>query len=123
LASLQLEAEDGYPYIFISPQRFQHITERQKIGQWRSFSQVINNLDKNFRVLRRKAGIESCTIHDLRRSAITNWAKKLPINIVQQFAGHTSIETTRKYYLSVRPEDIASANELLRSVLSKTKSH
>jgi len=121
LASLQLEAREGYPYIFISPQRLQHIRRRQQTGHWNSRSEVINNLDRDFRVLRREAGIEECTIHDLRRSAITNWAKKLPIQVVQQLAGHTSIETTRKYYLSVRPEDLASANELLKEVLSKTK--
>jgi len=60
------------------------------------------------------------TLHDLRRSAITNWARHLPIQVVQQLAGHSDISTTRKYYLTVRPEDMISANKVLNSILAKT---
>ena len=56
-------------------------------------------------------------IHDLRRSAITNWAQHLPIQVVQQLAGHSNITTTRKYYLAVRPEDMDSANRITNEIL------
>jgi len=68
-------------------------------------------------------GIEECVLHDLRRSAITNWAKKIPIQVVQQLAGHEDISTTRKYYLSVRYEDLASANNFLNKVLAEVKAN
>ena len=61
-----------------------------------------------------------CNIHDLRRSAITNWPQSLPIQVVQALAGHSNIATTRKYYLAVRFENIASANNLLNRILAKT---
>jgi len=115
LADLHAQAKEHYPYIFISPQQLKRIQERQKIGDWDTRSQVINNLDRNFRLLRSKVGIEECVIHDLRRSAITNWAKKLPIKVVQELADHSDISTTRKYYLAIRSEDLASANSFLGS--------
>jgi integrase len=123
LADFQLKAKEGFPYIFISPQRLKRIRERQKVGTWTPRSQIINNLDRDFRILRRKAGVDKCVIHDLRRSAITNWAKKLPIQVVQELAGHSDISTTRKYYLAVRSEDLASANKFLNQILAKAKTN
>ncbi|TRO43203.1 hypothetical protein E2P42_02500 [Candidatus Bathyarchaeota archaeon] len=90
-------------------------------GRWNPRSEVINNLDRDFSVIRHRAGVAKCVLHDLRRIAITNWAKKLPIQVAQQLAGHSDITTTRKYYLAVRSEDLASANELLNSILAKTQ--
>jgi len=123
LVDLHAQAKEHYPYIFISPQRLKRIRERQRKGDWDTRSQVINNLDRNFRLLRSKVGIEECVLHDLRRSAITNWAKKIPIQVVQQLAGHEDISTTRKYYLSVRSEDLASANNFLNKVLAEVKAN
>ena len=120
LADLQLQAKEGFPYIFISPARFKRIRERQRIRKWNPRSQVINNLDRDFGVTKRRAGVAKCVLHDLRRTAITNWAKKLPIQVVQQLAGHADITTTRKYYLAVRSEDLASANDVVNSILAKT---
>jgi integrase len=120
LVDLQTQAEEGFPYIFISPERFKKIRERQKVGKWNPRSEVINNLRKNFHAIRRRAGVTECTLHDLRRSAITNWASQLPIQVVQQLAGHSDITTTRKYYLTVRSEDMVSANKVVNSILARS---
>ena len=77
----------------------------------------VNNIARDFGVIRLHAGVAKCTLHDLRRSAITNWAQKLPIQVVQQLAGHSDISTTRKYYLAMRSEDLVSAKKLLNSIL------
>jgi len=121
LANLQVQAKEGFPYILISPKRLERIRERQKIGNWTQRSEIINNLRKNFNAIRSRAGLTKCTLHDLRRSAITNWAWYLPIQVVQQLAGHSDISTTRKFYLTVRSEDMASANEVLNEIFAKSK--
>jgi len=53
-------------------------------------------------------------------SAVTSWAQELPMQVAQQLAGHLHLVTTRKYYLSVRSEDLVSANKLLNRMLVKT---
>jgi integrase len=121
LAEIQLSAPAGHPYIFINPERFGLIKTREKAGKWNARCPGVNNAVRDFGVIRKRAGIAKCTLHDLRRSAITNWAKYLPIQVTQQFAGHSNISTTRKYYLAVRPEDIASANQVFNKVLEGVK--
>jgi hypothetical protein len=54
----------------------------------------------------------------LRRSALTNWARYLPIHVVQQLAGHSDIAATRKYYLSVQSSDIDFAGEAVKKILA-----
>lgn len=121
LANLQLEAKDGFPYVFIWPERFERIKHLQKNGDWTNLKAVRNNLNRDFDVVRRKAGVAKCTLHDLRRSAITNWAQALPIQAVQQFAGHSNITTTKKYYLAVRKEDVEKAGTYLNELLAQSK--
>jgi len=121
LANIQAQAPEGHPYVFVSPKRLERIKQRRKIGKWNPRSALVNNLTRDFNVIRRRANVAECTIHDLRRSAITNWAQRLPIQVVQTLAGHSNIATTRKYYLAVRSEDFAAAGELLNSILAKTE--
>lgn len=118
LAKMQAYATAGHPYVFISPQRLERIFWRRKHGMWNSRSEPINNIARKFTEIRTVAGVAKCTIHDLRRSAITNWARQLPIQVVQTLAGHSSITTTRNYYLAVRPEDFDSANQVQNSIMS-----
>ncbi len=118
LANLQSEAPEGYPYIFIPEDRLKHIKDQQQQDVWSELQDTRNNCFRDYTVIRRRAGISECSIHDLRRSAITNWAQALPIQVVQQFAGHSNITTTRKYYLTVRPEDVKKAGEFMNHLLS-----
>jgi len=120
LANLQGDTPVGHPYIFISPRRLRRIKERCRTGKWNSRCQIINNMGREFEAILSKVRVAECTLHDLhlRRSAITNWAQKLPIQVVQQLAGHSDISTTRKYYLAVRPEDLTSASRVLNSLLA-----
>ncbi len=38
-----------------------------------------------------------------------NRTQRLPIQVVQQLSGHSNIDTTRKYHLTGRPQDVATA--------------
>lgn len=119
LIDLQVKSPEFHPYIFVSPERLDRIKKRLEAGKWYARSEVVNNLHERFNTIRRHANVAKCTIHDLRRSAITNWAKDLPIQVVQTLAGHADINTTRKYYLAVRPEDFVAASETLKHLLSE----
>jgi integrase len=118
LADVQAETQEGHSYIFISPERLKRIKQRKKEGEWTSRSEIINNMRENFHRIRCLARLTRFTLHDLRRSAITNWARRLPVQVVQQLAGHSDISTTREYYIAVEAEDIASANAVLNDILS-----
>jgi integrase len=121
LADIQIQSSEGHAYIFISPQRFAWIMQHRKTDKPACALQTANNLVRDFNAIRRRAGVKKCTLHDLRRSAITNWAQKLPIQVVQQLAGHSDISTTRKYYLSIRSEDFVLAGKILNGILAETK--
>jgi integrase len=121
LADMQVQSQEGHAYIFISPERFAWIMQHRKTDKLGSTSRTANNLIRSFNVICRRAGVKKCTLHDLRRSAITNWAQKLPIHVVQQLAGHSDVSTTRKYYLSVRSEDLVLAGKILNGILAGTQ--
>lgn len=80
---------------------------------------MVNNLLKRLKAFCHRSNVKEFSLHDLRRSCITNWAEKLPIQAVQELAGHSKMETTRKYYLSVRKCDMDSARELQSKVMTK----
>lgn len=122
LADLQADSFEGHAYVFILPKRFGRIKQREKAGKWNSRCEILNNVSRDFDVIRRRSGIAHCTLHDLRRSAITNWAQHMPIQVVQQFAGHSDINTTRQYYLTVRSEDVVSATKMMSKILQGTRS-
>ena len=67
---------------------------------------VRQNIWRDFGALARRAKVKAYSkpLHSLRKSCITDWAENHPIHVVQQWAGHASIETTRKYYLQVDDE-------------------
>jgi len=73
-------------------------------------------MSKDFQSMCRIVRSAKLTLHDLRSSAITNWAQRLPIQGVQQLAGHSDILTTTEYHLSVPTEDLISSNVVLNSI-------
>ena len=119
LADLQAESDEGNPYVFIKTKRLNHILHRRKIGTWESDFELINNLIRSIEVICNRADVEVFTPHDLRRSCITNWAKKIPIQTVQKLAGHSNMETTRKYYLSIQEGDLEEARKIQSNIMTQ----
>lgn len=117
LAVLQAESEEGCPYVFLSKRRWRHILQKRERGRWAEDGALVNNVKRRFDALLRKAGIPRATLHDLRRSCITNWAGELPAHVVQKLAGHSDLKTTQKYYLIVRQEDMDRARTVNAKIL------
>jgi integrase len=96
---------------------WEHYRRRVAEGQWIQGQDLVNNVLRRFRTACRRAGVGPFTIHDLRGSCITNWARSLPIHVVQQLAGHSDIKTGQQYYLSVQSDDVTKAQRVQESLL------
>ncbi|MFC1763268.1 tyrosine-type recombinase/integrase [Planctomycetota bacterium] len=118
LANLQAESDEGNPYVLLTTDRLNHVLRRRTERTWESDFELVNNLTRSIEVICRHAEVEYFTPHDLRRSCITNWARKLPIQTVQHLAGHSSITTTRKYYLAVLETDCNAAREIQSEIMT-----
>jgi integrase len=123
LAALQSQRPTGYPYVMVPPDRCDHIHRLRKQGKWSledTKDKIINNFDRQFHRIRRRAGIPSGTFHDLRRTAITNWFYEgLSIIEVMRLAGHSKYETTLRYYLHVKDDLVDRARLAIKHRVSK----
>jgi len=119
LAAWQSISPENCPYVFMVQERWDYYRKQVSEKKWRQGQHLVNNLLRRFKTLCRKASLPQYSIHDLRRSCITNWAKHLPIHVVQQLAGHSDIRTTQKYYLSVHEEDIKKAQQVQTRLLGE----
>jgi len=117
LAALKATAPSDCPYVFMDEGRWDYYREQVESGQWTASRCLVNNVLRRFRTLCRRGKVGHYTIHDLRRSCITNWAKKAPIHVVQKLAGHSDIKTTQQFYLSVQSEDFVKARDAQEALL------
>jgi integrase len=92
-------------------------SDARKDGSWQDEQKLVNNLNRRLATLRKRAGVAKFTYHDLRRSCITNWARHLPIHVVQKLAGHSDIKTTQAYYLPVQHDDLEKARRVQSKIL------
>ncbi|UCC29329.1 MAG: site-specific integrase [Phycisphaerales bacterium] len=106
LTELQLGAAEGQVYVLV-------IGKGPNMGQ----PMLRNNVWRDFGVVRRRAGVPPCSLHDLRRSFCTNLSGAVPMHIVQELAGHSDIRTTRRFYLKVEPKLMEAARQALEVTL------
>ena len=125
LAQLQLESSENVPFILMDKEGCQRIrtkweTCRKQGRPWlnRYWS---NNVIRNFHRRILWAGIETnnkeLTVHVLRKCCGQNWANMLPMNVVKEFMGHSSIDTTEKFYSTVDDDHYDKATETMNDLL------
>ncbi len=129
LVNLQERRPSGYPYVFISPQRYDSIQltrkgiSKRKKGAWTlqdANNSLINNFTDMFKDIKEKAGIKKGTFHDIRRTAITNWFYAgLEVIEVMELAGHSKYETTLKHYLAVKSDLVKRARKAITHEVSR----
>ena len=118
LTRMQAEAPEGSAYVFVAPERIEWVTAKRQAGTWTEGQDVLNNLDRDLKRIANAARVKDVSLHDLRRSCISNWARKLPTPVVQQLAGHADIKTTMRYYISVREHDLQRARDVASEALA-----
>ena len=112
LAEHQVSQPEGKPYIFVPTARYERTQELRRTGQWtvEKGRSPLSKFCHHFNKIRRRAGLETGTFHDLRRTCLSNWvAQGLPLHEVKELAGHASIETTERFYLAVRTDVVDRA--------------
>ena len=105
------------PYVFLTAERYKLVMTKLSKKRWNGNYELVNNVLRDFKVIQKQAKIDHCSLHDFRRSCITNWARKLPAHVVRKLAGHSSLETTMKFYLAVGESDLAEAKNVNGNVL------
>lgn len=107
LTKLRVAGDHRQPYVFVlakGPNLGKRIPRQ---NTWRDFD-----------VIRRRAGLSACSMHDLRRSYCTNLAQAMPMHVVQELAGHSDIRTTRRFYVKVQPELMEEARRVLEKAVA-----
>ena len=104
LADFQARQSEGYPYVFVPADRYDHIQKLRKRGEWsvEHGRCPLNNFTRMFKDILRIAGIKDMQFHDLRRTCLSLWLSSgLSEFEVMTLAGHSKFETTRRFYLAV----------------------
>ena len=123
LIDLQGRRPEGYPYVFVPPNRYDHIQQALRpSGRWTLLNAkdtVVNNFWRQFEMIRLKANVDKGTFHDIRKTAITNWFRNgLTEYDVMTLAGHSDFATTHRFYLAVADDLIDRARQAITHQVS-----
>ena len=121
MARIHSELQSGQPYLMLTEQRYRYVLKLKNAGTLsdRMAKCPDNNFRRNFLHLCKNAKVEKVTFHDLRATCITEWFEMgLMPHEIQRLAGHSSIETTMKYYVGIREEMIDRAREASSTALN-----
>jgi integrase len=112
LVEHQMSQPEGCPYVFVPMERYERIQGLRRAGQWtvEKGRSPLSKFCHHFNKIRRLAGIQTGTFHDLRRTCLSNWIiQGLSLHEVKELAGHAGIETTDRFYLAVRRDVVDRA--------------
>jgi len=92
------------PYVLIPPCRYDRIQRLRRENKWTvQYGRCpLDDFTRQFKAIQRKAGIRKGTFHDLRRTCLKDFLDNgLGEYDVMNLAGHSTFETTHKFYLLV----------------------
>lgn len=134
LTGWQGQAPEGVPFVLLTRERFEAIQrnwKRCQAGQpregglkprpWQN-RDMVNNMLRTIQQHARKAGISltaPLTVHTFRKSFGQNHADHgTPIHVLQHLMGHSSITTTREFYIRVADANEQAAVKLYERLLA-----
>lgn len=118
LSEMQQAQPEGLPYVFLAAGRYAKLRRNGKPE-----GEILHGLGTGFKRIRNLAGIDEGTIHDMRRTCITNCAQHpdLKPKDVQIRSGHEDLNTTPEIYTMVEEEDVVEkALRILQDSTDKT---
>jgi len=128
LAQWQEVADEEVPYVLLDKKRFENVKKRyakfKAIGKPWQNKYMVNNLRRDFLQHVQRAGIRpvgKIHPHVIRKSCCQNWADRLPIHVVKELMGHSSIVTTQTYYTQVDPEQELRAAKVIEEMLAEAE--
>lgn len=105
LKEYKKQAPIGVPYILFTRQRYDNVMAKwrkcQKTGDTWDPKLMTNNIRREFLIHVKRAELKfngSFSIHTFRKCCAQNWADHLPPNVVKFYMGHSTIETTNRFY-------------------------
>lgn len=124
LTQWQAQAPEGVPYILLSANRYEIVKAkwaelRKESKPWRN-QYMVNNVLREFKKHCKRAGIKptgKLSIHTLRKSCGQNWADHLPMNVVKELMGHSSIATTQEFYMQVDKDHRIKAAQAIQQLI------
>jgi len=127
LIKLQLESTDKIPFVIMDQQDCQRIRDKwqecQKRGRpWLNrywANNIIRNFHRRVQWAEIDTGGKALTVHVLRKCCCQNWANTLPMNVVKEFMGHSSIDTTDEFYNTVDDDHFSKAVSEMNDLLKK----
>jgi integrase len=118
LLQIQMELPTSQPYPCLSEERYSLLQWRRSRGQMSGRMRRCPDSNRRpMQAIRKKAGVEGACLQHLRSTCFTTCAEQgVPLHVIQGLAGHSNIETTRRYYIATRPESL----DQVRTVMSKS---
>jgi len=96
---------EAQPYLMITADRYDRLMKLKRSGALNDRIRRCpdENFAKPFRKIKKAAGLKTGTFHDLRRTCITEWLEcGLEPHEAMRLAGHADVDTTMRYYVTVR---------------------
>ncbi len=128
LIELQNRRPEGYPYVLVPPERYDHIQQVLRLkGKWtlsNARNKVVNNFMKQFNKISAIAHVNKGTFHDIRKTAITDWFRQgLTEYDVMTLAGHANFATTHRFCSAVADDLIDRAKKATTHQVSQELLH
>jgi len=109
-------ANPGSPYVFVGVDRLRRLRDRRSAGKLSAGFRILDNLKPEFDRIQARAAKamkdenwQTRRIHDLRQTYGTHAATKVPMPVLRELMGHSSITTTADFYAGVLDESRAAA--------------
>ncbi len=92
---------------------------RTKVCRWPDGHNIDPTyISKRSRIMMKKYGLEHIRLHDLRHTAATLLARRVPPKQVQAFLGHSDISTTLNIYTHLLDSDKLQTSDTMNSIMS-----